>query len=109
MNLSPAHSNHSRRDFKLYDASDSTKDNFSANIVSLLQAGCFFGSLLSAPLSDKAGRRLALAIGDVLFIAGSVMQTASLGNQSVMFAGRFVGGLVGWTPRPVLWLKLSNT
>lgn len=109
MNINPAHSNHSRRDFKLYDAPDSTKDNFSANIVSLLQAGCFFGSLLSAPLSDKAGRRLALAIGDVLFIAGSVMQTAALGNQSVMFAGRFVGGLVGWTPPPIPCLKLSNT
>lgn len=75
-------------------ASTSVQDAFSANIVSLLQAGCFFGSLAAAPIGDKLGRRIALGLGAVVFTAGSIMQVASSGNTAVMFVGRFVGGLV---------------
>jgi MFS family permease len=45
------------KDFGLTHASASAKDAFSANIVSLLQAGCFFGSLAVAPLGDRLGRK----------------------------------------------------
>ncbi|KAJ5110147.1 hypothetical protein N7532_002792 [Penicillium argentinense] len=82
-----------QRDFKLDDASESTKDAFSANIVSLLQAGCFFGSLAAAPIGDRLGRRIALGLGAVAFLAGSIMQTASAGFKAVMFVGRVIGGL----------------
>lgn len=82
------------RDFGLHGASESTKNAFSANIVSLLQAGCFFGSLGAAPVGDKLGRRTALALGAVVFLAGSVAQTASAGNKALMFFGRVIGGIV---------------
>ncbi|KAI9926071.1 hypothetical protein MW887_004532 [Aspergillus wentii] len=81
------------QDFALHDATASVKDAFAANIVSLLQAGCFFGSLAAAPAGDRFGRRCALALGTLAFTAGSIMQAASMGNTSVMFIGRFIGGL----------------
>lgn len=33
-----------------------------AHVVSILQGGCFFGALLSAPLSERIGRRKALIV-----------------------------------------------
>lgn len=82
-------------DFGLADASEGTTNAFSANIVSLLQAGCFFGSLAVAPLGDKFGRRPALMVAGIIFCIGSLMQTVSDGIVAVIFVGRFVGGLVG--------------
>ncbi|KAE8419692.1 general substrate transporter [Aspergillus pseudocaelatus] len=80
-------------DFGLEHASRSVEDVFAANIVSLLQAGCFFGSLISAPLSDRFGRKLSLGLAGLIFCVGSTMQVVSLGREDVMFAGRFVSGL----------------
>jgi MFS family permease len=82
------------KDFGLTHASASAKDAFSANIVSLLQAGCFFGSLAVAPLGDKLGRKPALIIAGVVFCAGSLMQTVSFGHVVPMYLGRAIGGLV---------------
>ncbi|PVI03025.1 general substrate transporter [Periconia macrospinosa] len=81
------------KDFSLTHASQSEKDAFSANIVSLLQAGCFFGSLAVAPLGDKYGRKPSLLIAGVLFVIGSLMQTVSFGHVWAMFLGRAIGGL----------------
>ncbi|KAI5196085.1 hypothetical protein AUEXF2481DRAFT_454884 [Aureobasidium subglaciale EXF-2481] len=81
------------KDFGLAHASVSTKDAFSANIVSLLQAGCFFGSLAVAPLGDRLGRKPALLIAGILFCIGSLMQTVSFGRVAPMFLGRAIGGL----------------
>lgn len=81
-------------DFGLAGASEARTDAFSANVVSLLQAGCFFGSLAVAPLGDKYGRKPALMVAGVIFCIGSITQTASQGMIAVMFTGRFVGGLV---------------
>jgi MFS family permease len=85
------------KDFGLTHASASAKDAFSANIVSLLQAGCFFGSLAVAPLGDRLGRKPALMIAGLIFCAGSLMQTVSFGHVAVMYAGRAIGGLVSIT------------
>jgi len=82
------------KDFGLTHASATTKDAFSANIVSLLQAGCFFGSLAVAPLGDRLGRKPALMIAGLVFCAGSLMQTVSFGHVAVMYVGRAIGGLV---------------
>lgn len=83
-----------QKDFGLVGATEGTEDSFAANIVSLLQAGCFFGALAAAPLGDKLGRRPALMIAGVVFCVGSLMQTVSNGLEAVMFVGRAVGGLV---------------
>jgi MFS family permease len=83
-----------KHDFGLLHASEATSDVFSANIVSILQAGCFFGSLAVAPLGDRFGRRPALMMAGVTFCIGSLMQTVSYGFVSVMYIGRAIGGLV---------------
>lgn len=94
------------RDFGLLHASQETSDAFSANIVSLLQAGCFFGSLAVAPIGDRFGRRIALIVAGVLFCIGSLMQTVSFGNVAVMFVGRAIGGLVS-SVAISLWPKVA--
>jgi MFS family permease len=81
-------------DFGLENASESTADAFAANIVSLLQAGCFFGSLAVAPLGNRFGRKPSLIIAGILFVIGSLLQTFSYGITGLVFAGRAVGGLV---------------
>ncbi|KAF2213814.1 hypothetical protein CERZMDRAFT_95847 [Cercospora zeae-maydis SCOH1-5] len=68
--------------------------NLSGNIVSVLQAGCFFGALASFFVSDKFGRKTALIFADVIFIIGSIIQTCS-GLSSTSLAELYVGRVVG--------------
>jgi MFS family permease len=82
------------KDFHLTHATQSQKDAFAANIISLLQAGCFFGALAVAPLGDKLGRKPSLFLAGILFCIGSLMQTVSCGHVWAMFLGRGIGGLV---------------
>lgn len=44
----------------------------SSNVVSVLQAGAFFGALGSAPISGKIGRRWTLLIFSLIFSLGAV-------------------------------------
>jgi SP family sugar:H+ symporter-like MFS transporter len=77
---------------------DSNSDNFAnlqGNIVSVLQAGCFFGALASFYVSDTFGRKWALIIADIIFIIGSLIQTlCALGTTSLvqLYVGRVIGG-----------------
>jgi MFS family permease len=48
------------------------KDEISSNVVSVLQAGAFFGALGSAPISAKIGRRWTLFAFSLLFSLGAV-------------------------------------
>lgn len=87
--------------------------NLQGNIVSVLQAGCFFGALASFYVSDTYGRKWALIIAgtapqnmhfcflrltsnlDVIFIIGSTVQTlCALGTTSLtqLYIGRVIGG-----------------
>ncbi|EME84253.1 uncharacterized protein MYCFIDRAFT_133500 [Pseudocercospora fijiensis CIRAD86] len=69
--------------------------NLSGNIVSVLQAGCFFGAMSSFYVSDTFGRRSALIIADIIFIVGSIIQTcAGLTSNGLaeLYVGRVVGG-----------------
>jgi MFS family permease len=75
--------------------------------VSLLQAGCFFGALLAAPIGDKWGRKKVLLATGIVFCLGSAMQTASHGIKGLLYAGRAIGGLVGLTIEVTLWTSLT--
>lgn len=69
--------------------------NLQGNIVSVLQAGCFFGALASFYVSDTFGRKWALIIADIIFIVGSLIQTlCGLGtsNLAQLYVGRVIGG-----------------
>ncbi|KAF1915782.1 general substrate transporter [Ampelomyces quisqualis] len=71
-------------------------DNFASlqgNIVSVLQAGCFFGAVASFYVSNTFGRKWALVIADVIFIVGSLVQTLIFGgNLTQLYVGRVMGG-----------------
>lgn len=69
--------------------------NLQGNIVSVLQAGCFFGAMSSFYVSDRFGRKMALIIADAIFIVGSIVQTlCALGTTSLtqLYIGRVIGG-----------------
>lgn len=53
------------------DSKSSNFKNLQGNIVSVLQAGCFFGALASFYVSDTFGRRWALIVADVMWVFGN--------------------------------------
>lgn len=69
--------------------------NLQGNIVSVLQAGCFFGAMSSFYVSDRFGRKMALIVADIIFIVGSIVQTlCAIGTTSLtqLYIGRVIGG-----------------
>ncbi|KAF5871095.1 putative mfs quinate protein [Botrytis fragariae] len=67
--------------------------NLASNIVSTLQAGCFFGSLASYYVADRWGRKPALLVAAGITILGVIIQCASDGHISALYVGRLVSGL----------------
>ncbi|KAF8068086.1 general substrate transporter [Lyophyllum atratum] len=67
----------------------------SSNVVSVLQAGAFFGALASAPLSAKIGRIYTLASFTVIFLVGAILATVAEGSNGLaeIYAGRVISGL----------------
>jgi MFS family permease len=83
----------SPRKFGLEDLSPVASANLEANIVSTLQAGCFFGALAAYWFADKYGRRTALFGCALIAIIGTIMQAASNGHLAVMYIGRLITGV----------------
>ncbi|KAI2641022.1 MFS sugar transporter-like protein [Xylaria nigripes] len=81
------------RDYKLGSASDLATANLEANIVSVLQAGCFAGSLAAYPLADILGRKWCLIYASIFTLVGVILQSAASGFLAPLYIGRFVGGL----------------
>ncbi|KAK5993690.1 MFS-type transporter qa-x [Cladobotryum mycophilum] len=71
------------------------KSNQDQNIVSTLQAGCFFSCFFTSWATDRWGRRACLIATGMMTIVGVVFQASSAarGTLAVMFVGRFVAGL----------------
>ncbi|KAJ3716263.1 general substrate transporter [Lentinula guzmanii] len=72
-------------------------DMVSSNVVSVLQAGAFFGALLSAPISAKFGRKWPLFIYTLTFAIGAILTIIPSGNNprrglSEIYAGRVISG-----------------
>ena len=63
----------------------------SAEIVSILSAGTFFGALGAAPIADRIGRRLSLIVACGVFSFGVILQTAATALP-MFVAGRFFAG-----------------
>ncbi|KAG6819486.1 hypothetical protein H0H93_011385 [Arthromyces matolae] len=70
-------------------------DDVSSNVVSVLQAGAFFGSLASAPISAKIGRKPTLFIFTLIFLVGAILTTVAGGSNGLaeIYAGRVISGL----------------
>jgi MFS family permease len=75
--------------YGLEDASKVAQANLSANIVSTLQAGCFFGALFASPIAEKWGRKKALLSAAVVAVLGIVMQCSASGHLEAMYIGRY--------------------
>ncbi|KAI5795397.1 general substrate transporter [Peziza echinospora] len=61
-------------------------------ITSATSLGALFAGVCAGTLADKMGRKWVIAIADVVFIVGAIMQAVSK-DLWVMIAGRFV---IGW-------------
>ncbi|CDO72247.1 hypothetical protein BN946_scf184970.g99 [Trametes cinnabarina] len=70
-------------------------NEISSNVVSVLQAGAFFGALGSAPLSAAVGRKWSLFIFTIIFSVGAILQTVAGGSRGLgyIYGGRVVAGL----------------
>ncbi|KAJ7575614.1 general substrate transporter [Mycena floridula] len=68
----------------------------SGNVVSVLQAGAFFGALGSAPLSGRIGRLYTLLVFNIIFIVGAILTTvANSGSKGLVliYTGRVISGI----------------
>ncbi|KAJ6092979.1 hypothetical protein N7486_008268 [Penicillium sp. IBT 16267x] len=81
-----------KQTYGLKDLDAVAQANLSANIVSTLQAGCFFGALLASPAAEKWGRRGALIGSALIGIIGVIMQASASGHLEAMYIGRLITG-----------------
>lgn len=65
----------------------------SSNVVSLLTAGCFFGSIFAAYINDRLGRRYSLMIFSLVFLLGAAIQVGAHHEIGMIYGGRVVAGL----------------
>ncbi|KAL2810624.1 general substrate transporter [Aspergillus granulosus] len=79
--------------YGLDNKSDQARADLSANIVSTLQAGCFFGALAASYVADKFGRKLGLITASFVAIVGVIMQVAASGHLEAMYIGRLLCGI----------------
>lgn len=85
--------------FGLLSESASARASLSANIVSVLQAGGFFGALFSTYFGSRFGRKPVLLASGVIYLIGSIIQsTAGIGTSpavglKVLYFSRFFGGM----------------
>jgi MFS family permease len=83
-----------RSKFGLSSAEDKVAlANLQANIVSTLQAGCFAGALIAAPIADKFGRKKGLIYTSIVVLIGVIMQFNAWGELAPLYVGRFINGL----------------
>ncbi|KAM0790229.1 hypothetical protein ACM66B_005541 [Microbotryomycetes sp. NB124-2] len=82
--------------------------NVSANLVSLFQAGSFFGAMCQLPMTNRLGRWWSITISNILFIASAFPQTFANGSVGVMMFGRFLGGFAIGISSLVVPLYLSE-
>ena len=75
----------------------------SANVVSLLTAGAFFGAILASYLNDTFGRKKSLIFYALIFLVGAAIQTGAHHAIGMIYGGRVVagfgiGGMTSITP-----------
>ncbi|KIJ54836.1 hypothetical protein M422DRAFT_24727 [Sphaerobolus stellatus SS14] len=84
-----------KHSFGLDKADKARLASLNGSIVSVLQAGCFFGALSAGYTSERLGRKPALMISVLIFIIGSIIQLCSGINSTSLtplYIGRIIGG-----------------
>ncbi|KIY43911.1 general substrate transporter [Fistulina hepatica ATCC 64428] len=88
-----------REYFEIDKKSESAQSDLEGNIVSVLQAGCFFGALSTGYLSSRLGRKPSLLLCGAIYLIGSLIQSISgLGcspsvGLSILYFSRALGGI----------------
>jgi len=77
------------------------RSNDNQLIISVLFLGLAAGQMIYGPLSDSTGRKPAIYLGLVLFIAGCLLSIFAT-SFSAMLAGRFLQGIGAGGPRIVI-------
>ncbi|KAF1800492.1 general substrate transporter [Mucor lusitanicus] len=62
------------------------------NIVSVLQVGCLFGSLLATSTADALGRKYSIMTAAFVFTIGGIFQIIGY-NLMILYLGRVISGL----------------
>ncbi|KAJ5127034.1 hypothetical protein N7448_007813 [Penicillium atrosanguineum] len=84
---------HFKKSFGLDTETEDQYSNTKGWLVSIATAGAVFGCLGCLPITDRFGRRWALLIATVIYIAGVLGQGLNGGNLSGMYASRFITGI----------------
>ncbi|KAG9316127.1 general substrate transporter [Chiua virens] len=85
--------------FGLDIKSAAARASLSGNIVSIQQAGAFFGALVSTFFASRYGRKPSMLASAIIYVIGSVVQSiVGLGSTpavglKVLYFGRFFGGI----------------
>lgn len=74
--------------YGLMDRSDEAIANLESNIVSVIQAGAFFGAVLSTWVANRFGRRPSLIGSAVLVLIGVALQAGAHGHLEAIYIGR---------------------
>ncbi|KAJ5689901.1 Major facilitator superfamily domain general substrate transporter [Penicillium macrosclerotiorum] len=82
-------------EFHFDTMSDSAQDLLSANIVSLYQAGAFFGAFFAYPIGHFWGRKIGLLASALVFILGAGLMLGANGDRGLglIYGGRVLAGL----------------
>ncbi|EFQ35347.1 hypothetical protein CGRA01v4_13357 [Colletotrichum graminicola] len=72
--------------------SDTSKE-ISSNITSAFQAGAVGGAIMCFLITERVGRKWALIISNLVFLAGAISMTAATSKLTSMYVGR---ALTGW-------------
>ena len=76
------------RQYGLTDKPATTLANLESNIVSVIQAGAFFGALLSTWLANRIDRRPSLIVASILVFIGVAFQAGANGHIELLYVGR---------------------
>lgn len=78
-----------------FDWESRNSDLISSNIVSLYQAGAFFGALFGYPVGHFWGRRWGLMASALVFFLGAGMMLGANGERGLglLYAGRVLAGI----------------
>lgn len=81
------------RTYGLNTMTESHKANIESNIVSIILAGAFSGSVMAPWIASRIGHRPTLMCAAVIVIIGISLQAAASGIIAALYVGRFVAGI----------------
>lgn len=80
-----------QKNFGLAEAENGEAADISSNVVSIFQAGAFFGAIIGFLFAERFGRKLVILGSGVVFSAGAIVQL--VGIMSLLYLGRALTGL----------------